>query len=195
MSRICGGGGRKPLIVDAGANIGTASIYFHGNMPDARIVAIEPARDNFELLSLNVDGLGFELLNSAVASSTGRARVIDPGRGQWAYRTETIGASEDSPDWVPRVIINDIYRAHAAQAFPFLVKIDIEGGERDLFSGNIEWVARTPLVIVELHDWLLPKAKTSQPFLQCIAALDRDFVYVGEDIYSIANDLSALDRA
>lgn len=187
--------GRKPLIVDAGANIGTASIYFHGNMPDARIVAIEPARDNFELLSLNVDGLGFELLNSAVASSDGRARVVDPGRGQWAYRTEAIAASEDAPEWVPHVTINEIYRAQAAQAFPFIVKVDIEGAERDLFSGNIEWVACTPLVIVELHDWLLPKGKTSQPFLQCIAKLDRDFVYVGEDVYSIANDLSVLDGA
>lgn len=185
--------GRKPLIVDAGANIGTASIYFHGNMPDAHIVAIEPARDNFELLSLNVDGLGFELLNSAVASSAGRARVTDPGRGQWAYRTETIAASDDVADWVPHVTINDIYRAQAAQAFPFLVKVDIEGAESDLFSNNTDWVARTPLVIVELHDWLLPKGKTSQPFLQCIAQLDRDFVYVGEDVYSIANDLSALE--
>ena len=187
--------GRKPLIVDAGANIGTASIYFHGNMPDAHIVAIEPARDNFELLSRNVDGLGVELLNGAVASSAGRARVVDPGRGEWAYRTVSIAESENAPDSIPYVTINDIYRAHAAPAFPFLVKVDIEGAEGDLFSGNTEWVARTPLVIVELHDWLLPKQRTSQPFLQCIAKLDRDFVYVGEDVYSIANDLSALDAS
>lgn len=119
--------------------------------------------------------------------------MVDPGRGQWAYRTEAIARSEETADWVPYVTINDIYRAHAAQAFPFLVKVDIEGAEGDLFSGNTEWVARTPLVIVELHDWLLPKQKTSQPFLQCVAKLDRDFVYVGEDVYSIANDLSALD--
>lgn len=89
--------------------------------------------------------------------------------------------------------INDVYRALAAQAFPFLVKVDIEGAEGDLFSGNTEWVARTPLVIVELHDWLLPKQRTSQPFLQCIAQLDRDFVYIGEDVYSIANNLDALE--
>jgi hypothetical protein len=61
-----------------------------------------------------------------------------------------------------------------------------------LFSGNTEWVARSPLIIVELHDWLLPKAKTSRPFLQCISQLDRDFIYHGEDVYSIANDFDAL---
>ena len=53
------------------------------------------------------------------------------------------------------------------------------------------WRARRSL-IVELHDWLIPKGKTSQPFLQCIAKLDRDFIYRGEDIYSIANDFDAL---
>jgi predicted O-methyltransferase YrrM len=36
--------GRKPLIVDAGANIGAASIFFAAKMPNARIVAIEPDR-------------------------------------------------------------------------------------------------------------------------------------------------------
>jgi hypothetical protein len=61
-----------------------------------------------------------------------------------------------------------------------------------VFSENTEWIARTPLVIVELHDWLLPKAGTSRPFLQCISQLNRDFVSIGEDIYSIANDLAAL---
>jgi hypothetical protein len=50
-------------------------------------------------------------------------------------------------------------------------------------------VARTPILIVELHDWLLPKQSTSGPFLECISKMKRDFVYIGEDIYSIAHDL------
>ena len=73
-----------------------------------------------------------------------------------------------------------------------LVKVDIEGAESDLFADNTEWVARTPLLIIELHDWLMPKGRTSQSFLQCIAKHDRDIVYRGEDIYSIANDFDAL---
>ena len=184
--------GGKPLIVDAGANIGAASIYFLGNLPSARIVAIEPDRGNFALLSKNVEGLGIEIINAAVSSTAGHARVVDPGRGHWAYRTEPVAEGDNAGGAVPRVTINDIFRAHAAQAFPFLVKIDIEGAEGDLFSASTEWVARTPLLIVELHDWMLPKGRTSQPFLQCIAALDRDFLHVGENIYSIANDLDAL---
>jgi FkbM family methyltransferase len=182
-------GGRKPLIMDAGANIGAASVYFREQVPDAQIVAIEPAPDNFELLLRNVEGLGVETIKGAVGSTTGSARVVDPGRGEWAYRTVSITDTGDAAEAVPRVTIDDIFRAHAANTFPFLVKVDIEGAEGELFSANTDWVARTPLLIVELHDWLLPKLRTAQPFLRCIAQLDRDFVYLGESVFSIANDL------
>jgi tRNA G46 methylase TrmB len=37
-------------IVDAGANIGLASLYFASKFPNSNIVAIEPEESNFELL-------------------------------------------------------------------------------------------------------------------------------------------------
>lgn len=70
-----------------------------------------------------------------------------------------------------------------------MVKIDIEGGESDLFSANTEWVAKTPLIIIELHDWLLTGTANSRTFLQCIAGHNRDFVHIGENVFSIDNDL------
>ena len=181
--------GKAPLIVDAGANIGAAAIFFASVIPDAMVVAIEPDAENFRLLDMNVAGLRVEAVRAAVSASTGAARLIDPGEGHWGYRTENLPDGVAADGAVPRVTINDIYRRHAADCFPFLVKIDIEGGEADLFSGATEWVARTPVVIVELHDWLLTRSANSRTFLQCIAQLDRDFVFLGEDVYSIANDL------
>jgi FkbM family methyltransferase len=187
--------GRRPLIVDAGANMGAASIYFIANMPNALVVAIEPDLENFKLLSKNVEGLNVEAIRSAISFATGRVRVVDPGRGHWAYRTQPISEGADVGDAVPSITINDIYDSHRSAFFPFIVKIDVEGAEADLFSGNTEWVARTPIIIIELHDWLLPKGGTSRPFLECISKMNRDFVYLGEDVYSIANDLSGLADA
>jgi FkbM family methyltransferase len=184
--------GLRPLIVDAGANIGASAIYFIGNMPDALVVAIEPAADNFALLTKNVEGLNVEAICAAVSSTSGRARVVESGLGHWACRTEPVAEGADAAATVPRLTINDIYQSNRLKFFPFIVKIDIEGAEKDLFSSNTEWVALTPIIVIELHDWLFPKAGTSRPFLQCISKLDRDFVYVGEDIFSITNDLSAL---
>jgi hypothetical protein len=70
---------------------------------------------------------------------------------------------------------------------PFLLKIDIEGAEADLFSNNLEPFMAFYLVIVELHDWLLPGLANSRNFLAWHASSNRDFVYHGENVFSIDN--------
>jgi FkbM family methyltransferase len=179
---------RFPLVVDAGANIGASSIMFSSMVPEAKVVAIEPDSENFRLLAINVLGLPIEVMRSALASVRGHARVFDPGEGHWGYRTEYLGTVQMS-EAVPCVTIDDIYQRHLGRCFPFIVKIDIEGGEADLFSANTNWVEHTPLVIIELHDRLLTRSACSKSFLQCVSKLDRDFVSIGENIYSIANHL------
>ena len=181
--------GKSPLIVDAGANIGASSVLFAAMVPDAKVVAIEPKSENFKLLELNIEGLRIEAMHAALSSASGLARVVDPEEGYWGYRTESVDGKIEMENTVPRVTIDNIYREDAAQYFPFIVKVDIEGGEVDLFSANTGWVAKTPLLIVELHDWLLTRSANSRTFLKCISTLDRDFLCLGESVYSIANDL------
>jgi FkbM family methyltransferase len=178
--------GRAPLIVDAGANIGASAVYFACLFPKARVVAIEPERSNFELLTLNTSGLPVECRNAALAAAPGALDVIDAGEGAWGYRTAPAGAAQ-AVHAVECATMNDLYAAHAGCA-PFMVKIDIEGGEGALFAANTEWIDRTPLIVIELHDWLLPRGRTSASFLTCMAARDRDFVSIGENVFSIAND-------
>jgi len=180
---------KASLILDAGANIGASPVFFACSFPKARVVAIEPENDNFELLSVNTRDLPVECIHGAVGSKPGLVDLVDPGEGSWGFRTSASGDGKSTNQSVQCVTINEIYKAHAHDCFPFIVKIDIEGGEHDLFSENTEWVAKTPLIIIELHDWLLPRKATSRPFLQCISSYDRDFVYIGEHIFSIDNHL------
>lgn len=184
---------KAPLIIDAGANIGASPVFFAYSFPKARVVAIEPEKDNFELLSANTQGLPVECIHGAVGSKPGLIDLVDPGEGSWGFRTSASGDGKAINQSVRCVTINEIYKSHAHHCVPFAVKIDIEGGEHDLFSENTEWVARTPLIIIELHDWLLPQKASSRPFLQCISSYDRDFVYIGENIFSIDNNL--MDRS
>jgi FkbM family methyltransferase len=184
--------GLRPLVVDAGANIGLSALFFMFILPNPHIVAIEPDLENFKLLSKNVGGLDVETIRGAASSTKGKARVVDPGSGHWAYRTQALAEDADFKDAIPRITINDIYESCRSKFFPFIVKVDIEGAEEDLFSSATEWVAATPILIVELHDWLIPKAGKAKPFLKCVATLDRDFISIGQDVYSIANDLEAL---
>ena len=71
-------GGLRPLVVDAGANIGVSPLNFILRVPNSLVVAIEPELENFKLLSKNVEGLDVEVIHGAVSSQAGRARVIDP---------------------------------------------------------------------------------------------------------------------
>ena len=177
--------GLRPLIVDAGANIGISALYFSLVFEDAVVVAIEPEPGNFELLQKNVAGRDVHCVQAALASSDGVARVFDPGEGAWGYRAERDAAGD-----VPCISLDTVYQQFGrADLFPFLVKIDIEGGEEDVFGGNTAWLADTPLLIIELHDWLLPGRGTSRGFLRAVAEAERDFVSLGENILSIRHRL------
>ena len=180
--------GKAPLILDAGANIGASAVYFAYSFPEARLIAIEAERSNFELLVANTAELPVECLHAAVAASPGTLNVVDPGEGFWGYRT-TASADSATVHPVSCVTINEIYERYAQTTVPFIAKIDIEGSESELFAANTDWVDRTPIIIIELHDWLMPGTANSRAFLQCIAGRNRDFVYLGENIFSIDNAL------
>ena len=177
--------GITPLIVDCGANSGMASAYFSASYPEARIIAVEPEPENFALARLNNPGERVRLILAGVGHSGGRGRIVDPEQGNWAYR---IDDQESGP--VEIVSINRLLAEHCdAKIQPFIIKIDIEGSEHALFLKNTEWVDLFPVLVIELHDWMFPGTANSGPFLREIAVRDRDFVYHGESIFSIANPL------
>lgn len=175
----------RPLVVDCGANIGASAAWFARRYPKATTLAVEPETDNFALLESNVIGLNVRPLHAAIAGRPGTVQVFDAGIGEWGYRTIGVG----TPIGEARAVTLSELLAMAPDCTPFILKIDIEGAEADLFSEEPEVFGRFPLVIVELHDWLLPRGRTSQPFLKWHAARDRDFVQLGENIFSLCNTL------
>lgn len=182
---------RKPLILDLGANIGLASLYFAKNWPNAEIVAIEPVSDNYQLMLQNLAGRrNVHPVHAAVACEDGIVRITNPGAEMWAYRTET--TQEGNEGTVPAMSIASIMKLPqlGGESVPFIIKIDIEGFESNLFSKNTEWVASFPIIIIELHDWMADQRGSSRAFLQTIAKYDRDFFFRGENIFSLSRDLS-----
>jgi FkbM family methyltransferase len=184
--------GKRPLIIDGGANIGAASVYFSTQCQDALVVAIEPEASNFQLLVENTKGMPVLPLPCALAATPQRVQVVDVGNGSLGFQTRPVTDEEASEDDVGCVTINEIFTAHQEDCFPFIVKIDIEGAEYELFQQHTEWIGKTPLIIIELHDWMLPGQGVALPFLRSISQFDRDFICAGENIFSIASDLDML---
>ena len=179
------GAGRRPLILDAGANIGASAMFFGMRFPGAHIVALEPAANNFELLSANVAGLDVDARCAAIGARDGEAALLDPGEGEWGYRTAP-GAGV-AVHAASRLVAEKLAAGYA----PYIAKIDIEGGEAELFSRDTGWAERFAVLIIELHDWLLPRSGSARNFLRWAAGQDRDFVHIGENVFSIANEWTA----
>jgi FkbM family methyltransferase len=179
------GQGKQPLIVDAGANIGASSVWFATSFPKSKVVAIEPAPGNCELLKRNCAGFDFELFAGGISSDDGTMYLSDPGCGDWAFRVVEEGSIE-----VPVFSASKIVEAQVRKStVPFICKIDIEGGEDHLFRGSTDWVDRFPLLIVELHDYMLPGGARSKGFLTCLSKVDFDVVPHGENVFCFNNRL------
>ena len=181
-----------PLILDLGANIGLSSVYFHHVWPASKIVAVEPSDDNFAVLRENFGGNEkLEAMLAGISSKSSRLALTDSSVEKNAFTTTVIEPGTDGG--VQGVTVPEILARYPSSAGyrPFIVKIDIEGFESDLFAENTDWVNDFPVLIIEMHDWLFPGQRTSTNFLKTIAGLDRDFVYLGENVFSIRNDRTA----
>lgn len=182
--------GLRPLIIDLGANIGASAMYFALSYPNSKVIAVEPDPGNFELLSKNMHAFDCIPVKAAVASEKGYVKLCDPGYGHWGFRTEV-----DTDGEIETVTVPELVSKYGGEGFfPFIVKIDIEGAEAELFSSNSEWVDFFPVLIIELHDWLLAGSNSSNNFLKCIAGRARDFVLLRENIFSIRTPLESISN-
>jgi FkbM family methyltransferase len=174
--------GETPLIVDCGANIGLSTIWFANLFPCAKIVAVEPAADNVELMRKNLAAYeNTEIIAGGVWDEPVDLSILDRNVNPWAYQVGPCSATSDS--------IKSYTISAIASGRPILIiKIDIEGSEDALFRSNTDWLTKTRLLIIELHDEKLPGKKTSRNFFQRIAKEDFEFVVNGENAFFFISD-------
>jgi FkbM family methyltransferase len=145
---------KAEYIVDAGANIGLASVYFLSRNPRARVVAIEPDPENFEIAQENLRSFGdrCKLIHGAVWSHSGTLAI---SRGSFRdgkhWATQTLPIVDDTHDSVRAYSVNELTRD---ALFPRidLFKMDIEGAELQVFrDGETGFLMTTRCCAVECH--------------------------------------------
>ncbi len=137
-------------VIDAGANIGLTCLYFKEQFPSARIIALEPDANNFDLLRKNTANLdGITCLQEALWHRDEPVEIVNQGAEPWAFRVNT--AAKESTDTVPGTTITTLMKRFAIPRIDYL-KIDIEGAERELFGNNTEWLNNVGIIAIELHD-------------------------------------------
>jgi FkbM family methyltransferase len=170
--------GRVPIIIDAGANVGLASVWFAMTFPRAKILAVEPDPDNAALARKNGAPFGsIKVIEAALGAQAGRVTLSRPEAAAWAVTTER----SESGD-VPIVTMDGLLAEAGEKATLFIAKIDIEGFEKDVFSANLDWMRDLTVLIVELHDWMLPGQGVSAPVLAATQGLGFDLLVKGENL-------------
>jgi FkbM family methyltransferase len=153
------------LIVDCGANIGCTTVYFASRFPGARIVAVEPDESNFQLLLRNTSSYPtVHCIRAALWHSTERLVIANPTAEKFAFSVKR--APEDCASAVEGRQLSDIIGNDTEVD---ILKCDIEGAEREVFSSNYEsWLYRTKTILIELHDRI--HSGCSQTFYRAIVS-------------------------
>lgn len=145
------------FIVDAGGYIGSAAIAFARAFPNAQVVSLEPSGENFALARDNCAPYpNITVINAALAAEDGTAQLRDRGTGQWGF---TIAADGDAAG----AVLGDVdtvtlpaLMARYGKSGIDLLKLDIEGGEYDVFQAAANWLPVTDVVFTELHERIRP---------------------------------------
>lgn len=142
------------FVIDCGANVGYSSAYFLSRFPQARVVAIEPDQGNFKLLQANTLPYAerCELLNTGVWSHT-TGLVLDEsrlGKGQ-EWGREIRPCRDDEAPQMQAIDIGSVIE-NSAFTRVSLLKIDVEGAEREIFARNYQhWLPKVDNLVIELH--------------------------------------------
>lgn len=140
----------SPFILDCGANIGMATLYFKMIYPQSEIIAFEPSSACCAIIKKNIKNNNLAkvtVLNKAVSNKKGYCSFWDPSHGQGDGRASILVSSPDCTK-VETVLLSDYITKPVD-----LLKIDIEGSEHNVLqdlvaSGKIDMIKQ---LILEYH--------------------------------------------
>ncbi len=165
------------IIVDAGANIGMASLYFNHRFPKAVIYSLEPDPKNYKALQHQVSGISvIRTFHLALWRRKEKLAVLSNGADAWGIQVQ---ASERQGD-IDGIDLTSFMLEHNIGTID-LLKIDIEGAEIELFQVSFEyWLHRTRVLVIELHEGLRPGCE--KIFFDAIKTIRHRMERSGENI-------------
>ena len=179
------------VIVDAGANNGLVAIYFAKKYPNAKIISIEPEENNFNLLKLNTKNYpNIIALQAALWDKIGEIELLETGLGDWGFMTgdgsnyDIISTPKIQKKYTVKTVTVESLLNDYNLGLIDILKIDIEGAEKEVFQNHALWINNVRSIIVELHDRKKPGCE--EAFWKIAKRFD-EVGQSGEDFYLSKN--------
>lgn len=142
-------------VMDLGANIGLASLYFALSFPNCCVFAVEPDAANFGLLTSNLAALSnagrASVVQAAVWNENCDVEIDAPDDGAFnAFKVQTSQGAK-ATQTVRGMTMNRLLAMSDFERID-LLKIDIEGAEVPLLQGETDWLKRVGCLAIEFHD-------------------------------------------
>lgn len=167
------------VIVDCGSNIGLSVIFFKNKFPNSTIVAVEPEENNFNLLLKNTEKYSnIHCLKKGIWNKETNLIIKNNNTTNWAFEVEEVDYENENT--ISAISISELKKKFNLDIIDIL-KIDIEGSEKELFEENYEqWLPKTKILIIELHDGM--KYGASKSFFNAISKYNFHFTIKDENL-------------
>jgi len=144
-------------IIDAGANVGYSSVLFANLWRNARIIAIEPEEENFNLLLKNTTLYpNIECVKAAIWSKSAILKLKNENALAFSFQYGEQTPCEKGASEVQAFTVKEICRKFSINRLN-LLKIDIEGGELEILKNSeSDWHQDADAIAIELHEWIVP---------------------------------------
>ncbi len=108
-------------------------------------------------------------------------RGVDLHFGSHHSWSNFVSERQSSPDneFTPSVRLDQLVGTNERA---LLIKLDIEGSERDACTTSREILRSSPVIIIEPHDFMLPGNACLAPLLSALVGQDRDILISGENL-------------
>ncbi len=163
----------QPVVIDGGAHIGLASLYFALTLQNPTIEAFEADPEIAAVLRGNIAALGIPGI--AVHA---RALWTDDKGVSFSAHGDDSGHVDSTGQRIESVDLAAVLRAHAATGVD-LLKLDVEGAEFDLIPHCRAELAHVRHMIIEVHEMRSGPRRSGQ----LLAMLEEcGFTYVINDL-------------
>jgi FkbM family methyltransferase len=141
------------VVLDIGANIGYYALLESKLVgPSGQVYAIEPVSSNYRMLARNIalnDIKNIRTFNLAVGSKMGMENIYVASAGNISSLIRREGPTYVRTEQVQVVTVDDF--VHTQDIQPVLIRMDVEGYEKEIIKGMTQTLQHKPKLLIEVH--------------------------------------------